>query len=43
MTNQRPYQKVKTFEEAFEEIQRCKGAHFDPYIADKFIEAIKLI
>ncbi len=43
MTNQRPYQKTKTFEEAFKEIERCKGTHFDPDIADKFIEALKSI
>ena len=43
MTNQRPYQKTKTFEEAFEEIERCKGTHFDPTIAAKFMEALKLI
>lgn len=43
MTSQRPYQKTKTFEEAFEEIERCKGTHFDPIIAEKFIEALKLI
>ncbi len=43
MTNQRTYQKVKTFDEAFREIDRCKGSHFDPYIADKFIEAIKAL
>jgi diguanylate cyclase (GGDEF)-like protein/putative nucleotidyltransferase with HDIG domain len=43
MTNLRPYQKTKTFEEAFEEIERCKGTHFDPIIADKFMEALKSI
>ena len=43
MTNQRTYQKTKTFEEAFEEIERCKGTHFDPIIAEKFIECIKSI
>ncbi|MDD3174633.1 MAG: HD-GYP domain-containing protein [Herbinix sp.] len=43
MTNQRTYQKIKTFDEAFEEIERCKGTHFDPYIAEKFIEALKRI
>jgi len=41
MTNQRPYQKTKTFEEAFEEIRKCSGVHFDPDIAEKFIEVIK--
>jgi diguanylate cyclase (GGDEF)-like protein len=43
MTNQRTYQKTKTFKEAFDEIERCKGKHFDPEIADKFIEALKRI
>jgi diguanylate cyclase (GGDEF)-like protein len=43
MTNQRTYQKTKTFEKAFEEIERCKGTHFDPAIADQFIDAIKSI
>lgn len=43
MTNQRPYQKTKSFDEAFEEIERCKGTHFDPVIADKFMEALKLM
>lgn len=41
MTNQRPYQKTKSFQEAFEEIERCKGTHFDPVLADKFMEALK--
>jgi len=41
MTNKRPYQEKKTFEEAFCEIERCKGTHFDPDLSDKFIEAIK--
>lgn len=41
MTNQRPYQNTKSFKEAFEEIERCKGTHFDPIIADKFMEALK--
>ena len=43
MTNQRPYQKTKSFEEAFEELLRCKGSHFDPIIAEQFIDSIKLI
>lgn len=43
MTNQRTYQKRKTFLEAFEEIERCKGTHFDPEIADQFIDALKRI
>jgi diguanylate cyclase (GGDEF)-like protein len=43
MTNQRTYQKIKTFNEAFEEIERCKGKHFDPFIATKFIEVMKTL
>lgn len=43
MTNQRTYQKVKTFSEAFEEIERCKGTQFDPILAEQFIKAIKLL
>ncbi|SHJ08565.1 bifunctional diguanylate cyclase/phosphohydrolase [Parasporobacterium paucivorans] len=40
MTNHRTYQETKTFEEAFEEIERCKGTQFDPVIASQFMEAI---
>ncbi len=41
MTAKRPYQKSKTFEEAFAEIRRCKGTQFDPELAEQFIEAIE--
>jgi len=41
MTSLRPYQKTKSFEEAFAEIERCKGTQFDPDLADLFIECIK--
>jgi len=34
-------EKIKTFEDAFEEIERCRGSHFDPILADLFIEMIK--
>lgn len=40
MTAKRPYQKVKTFDEAFEEIRRCAGTHFDPDLSELFINAI---
>lgn len=40
MTAKRPYQKAKTFEEAFAEIRRCKGTQFDAELAEQFIEAI---
>ncbi|MBE6652315.1 MAG: diguanylate cyclase [Ruminococcaceae bacterium] len=41
MTSKRPYQRAKSFEEAFEEIRRCKGTHFDPDLAEVFIQAIQ--
>lgn len=41
MTNNRPYQQKKSIPEALEEIKRCKGAQFDPYYADLFIEMIR--
>jgi diguanylate cyclase (GGDEF)-like protein/putative nucleotidyltransferase with HDIG domain len=41
MTAKRPYQKSKTFEEAFAEIRRCKGTQFDPELAEQFIKAIE--
>ncbi|MHB1153151.1 MAG: bifunctional diguanylate cyclase/phosphohydrolase [Eubacteriales bacterium] len=43
MTNQRTYQKIKTFDDAFIELERCKGTHFDPVIATKFIEMIQTL
>jgi diguanylate cyclase (GGDEF)-like protein len=41
MTNHRPYQKIKTFEEAYAEIDRCRGTHFDPDLAQRFIQMMK--
>ncbi|MEZ0536418.1 HD domain-containing phosphohydrolase [Caldicellulosiruptoraceae bacterium PP1] len=38
MTNLRPYNKVKTHEEAIREIKYCSGTQFDPKIAEIFIE-----
>lgn len=38
MTNDRPYKKKLSFEEAVEEIKRCKGKHFDPELTDQFLE-----
>ena len=40
MTNLRPYNQVKTQEEAIEEIKRCSGTQFDPEIVDIFISVI---
>ncbi len=40
MTSKRPYQNIRTFEEAFAEIRRCAGTHFDPKLCEPFIRAI---
>jgi diguanylate cyclase (GGDEF)-like protein/PAS domain S-box-containing protein len=40
MTSERPYQKIKTKQEAREELIRCKGTQFDPDLVDKFLEII---
>lgn len=38
MTTKRPYQNVKTTEEAIEEIKKCSGTQFDPKIVDYFVD-----
>jgi hypothetical protein len=40
MTNDRPYHKGVSVEEAIKEIRKCAGKQFDPYLADKFIEIV---
>lgn len=40
MTSGRIYQKAKTKEKAIEELVRCSGTQFDPYLVDIFIEII---
>lgn len=41
MITDREYNKVKTKEEAIEEIEKCRGKQFDPNIADIFINILK--
>ena len=36
LTSERPYKKAWSVEEAFNEIKKCGGAHFDPNLAEKF-------
>ena len=40
MTAQRAYQKVKTSEEAIDELKRCAGTQFDPEIVEVFVEKV---
>jgi putative nucleotidyltransferase with HDIG domain len=37
MTSDRPYRKAAGFEAVHQEILRCRGAQFDPHIADTFL------
>lgn len=41
MTSNRPYSKVKTYDEAIEELKKCSGTQFDPSIANAFIEFVE--
>lgn len=41
MTSDRCYKKKKSIEEAVEEINKCRGTHFDPMVADIFINILK--
>ncbi|GAB6152230.1 hypothetical protein JCM17380_09800 [Desulfosporosinus burensis] len=40
MTNNRPYRKALSKEEALAEIVKFKGTQFDPTLVDKFLELI---
>lgn len=40
MTTDRPYRKALTKEQAFEELRRFSGRHFDPSVVDAFIKAM---
>ncbi|WP_330602800.1 bifunctional diguanylate cyclase/phosphohydrolase [Anaerosolibacter carboniphilus] len=40
MTSNRPYQTRKDYQQAMEELQRCKAIQFDPNIVDMFVEAV---
>lgn len=40
LTSVRPYKKAWSFEEAMELIEREKGEHFDPHLADLFVASI---
>lgn len=40
MTNDRPYHRAISHNEALAELIRCRGKQFDPYIVDKVIEVL---
>ncbi len=41
MISERPYKRGMSPEKALQEIKRCAGTQFDPYLADKFLEVMK--
>lgn len=41
MTNDRPYQKKRSYQDALEEIRRCSGSQFNPEYAEVFIKVIE--
>jgi diguanylate cyclase (GGDEF)-like protein/PAS domain S-box-containing protein len=41
MTNDRPYRKALSKEEAIEELKKCSGSQFDPYLVKKFISIVE--
>lgn len=41
MVSERPYGKRKTREEAIDELERCAGTQFDPYVVSVFIEILR--
>jgi diguanylate cyclase (GGDEF)-like protein/putative nucleotidyltransferase with HDIG domain len=42
MLSIRPYTRNKTLDESLAELERCAGSQFDPKLAPRFIEAIRL-
>jgi HD-GYP domain-containing protein (c-di-GMP phosphodiesterase class II) len=36
MTSDRPYRAARSFDDAAEELIRCSGAHFDPFVVEAF-------
>lgn len=39
LLSERPYKRAWTLEETVAEIERCRGAHFDPAVVDAFLSA----
>lgn len=43
MTNDRPYRKAMSITAAIQELERCAGKQFDPYIVSEFVNMLKEI
>ena len=41
MIKDRPYRSAMTHEEAVNELKRCAGTQFDPYVVEKFLQVIE--
>lgn len=41
MTNNRPYRKAMSVEDALEELKRCAGTQFDPQLVPVFVQVVK--
>jgi HD-GYP domain-containing protein (c-di-GMP phosphodiesterase class II) len=41
MTTSRPYRPGLSMEDALEEMRRCRGTQFSPYLTDIFVECIR--
>ncbi len=41
ITSERTYKKARTAEEAFQELDRCGGAQFDPELVQMFISRLR--
>jgi putative nucleotidyltransferase with HDIG domain len=41
MASDRPYNRARTQEEVIEELQRCSGSQFDPFIVRAFIDVVR--
>jgi HD-GYP domain-containing protein (c-di-GMP phosphodiesterase class II) len=41
MVNDRPYHKAMPEKDAIEELNRCAGTQFDPYVIEKFTKLLE--
>jgi putative nucleotidyltransferase with HDIG domain len=41
MTDDRPYKKARSHDEAVQELRRCEGVQFDPRVVDAFIKTLE--